>query len=115
MSNYYPELNERILEMAEGDDDFRIQLISAIYTGLLELKSVYLEASGEKDQVKIQQIRHKMKPTILMFDLDQLSESLRQGKGILETEGFGPAFDIHLSDFVLMVDSALVEVGRLKN
>jgi hypothetical protein len=50
-----------------------------------------------------------------MFDLDQLSESLRQGKSILETEGFGPAFDIHLSDFVLMVDSALVEVGRLKN
>jgi hypothetical protein len=115
MSNCYPELNERILEIAEGDDNFRIELISAIYMGLLELKSVYLEGAAQSDRIKIQQIRHKMKPTISMFDLDQLADALRLGKIILESEGFGPAFDSHLSDFVILVDSALVEVGRLKN
>lgn len=115
MNNYYPAMNDRILEMAEGDDDFRVELISAIYAGLLELKSVYLEGAAERDEVKIQQIRHKIKPTVSMFDLDQLSDSLQLGKKVLESEGFGAAFDSHLLTFVVLVDSALVEVGRLTN
>jgi hypothetical protein len=115
MSNCYPELNQRILEMAEGDDEFRVELTSAIYTGLLELQVVYVEACLVKDEVRIQQIRHKIKPTLSMFEFDRLADALHQGKEILESEGFGTAFDAHLQIFLRTVGEALAEVGRLKN
>lgn len=115
MSNCYPELNQRILEMAEGDDEFRVELTSAIYTGLLELQAVYAEAWLSRDEVKIQQIRHKIKPTLSMFEFDQLADALQQGKEILESEGFGAAFEAHFEVFLRNVGEALAEVGRLKN
>ena len=115
MNNIYPELSLRILEMADGDDDFRIELTAAIYTGLLELKSKYSEGRIEKDQEKIQQIRHKIKPTVAMFDFEPLAECLQQGKEILESEGFGDSFDEHFETFLQLVDLALVEVDLLKN
>ena len=115
MSNYYPELNQRILEMAEGDDEFRIELTSAIYNGLLELETKYTEGLVEKDEVKIQQIRHKIKPTLAMFEFDQLAESLMEGKAILEADGFGDACELHVQDFLEKVKAALVEVIRLNN
>ncbi|MBN7810824.1 hypothetical protein J0A68_07650 [Algoriphagus sp. H41] len=115
MSNIYPELGQRILEMAEGDDEFRVELTSAIYTGLLELKARYSEGTADRDEEKIQQIRHKIKPTVTMFEFDQLADSLQKGKEILDSEGFGDSFDSHFQLFLLLVDSALMEVGRLKN
>lgn len=115
MSNYYPELNQRILEMAEGDDEFRLELTSAIYNGLLELQSKYAEGIAAKDEVIIQQIRHKIKPTLSMFEFDQLAESLQEGKEILESEGFGPAFEVHFQGFLQKIEVALDEVGRLSN
>lgn len=115
MSNYYPELNQRILEMAEGDDEFRIELTSAIYNGLLELQAKYSEAISEKDEVKIQQIRHKIKPTLSMFEFDHLADSLSEGKVILESEGFGKAFEVHFQDLQKKIQVALVEVSRLNN
>ncbi|OOG73638.1 hypothetical protein [Algoriphagus sp. A40] len=115
MSIYYPELNQRILEMAEGDDEFRLELTSAIYNGLLELQKVYSVGRAEKNEVMIQQIRHKVKPTLAMFEFDQLSDSLQKGKMILEAEGFGEAFEIHYLDFLDKIKVALIEVSHLKN
>jgi hypothetical protein len=114
MSNYYPELNQRILEMSDGDDEFRMELTSAIYNGLLELKSNYAEGLKEKDEVIIQQIRHKLKPTLMMFEFENLTESLSEGKSILESEGFGPAFELHFQKFLKQVELAIGEVERLK-
>ena len=115
MSNIYPELNQRILEMAEGDDAFRIELTSAIYNGLVELQSKYGEGIEEKDEVKIQQIRHKIKPTLSMFEFSGLIECLNEGKAILESEGFGQAASVHFQDFLQKVKIAIAEVNRLKN
>ena len=53
MNNFYPELSQRILEMAEGDEEFRVELTSAILNGLIELKSVYGEGIMEKNEIKI--------------------------------------------------------------
>ena len=115
MSNFYPELNQRILEMAEGDDEFRMELTSAIYNGLLELEAKYSEGLQNRDEVKIQQIRHKVKPTLAMFEFDLLTASLQEGKIILETEGFGKSFEAHFHDFLEKVKVAVEEVNRLKN
>lgn len=113
MSNYYPELSQRILEMAEGDDDFRLELTTAIYSGLTELKSVYTLGFAEKNELKIQQIRHKIKPTLAMFEFDQLAETIQNGKEILESQGFGSAFESHFEVFLKLTDEALREVDRL--
>jgi hypothetical protein len=115
MSNFYPELNQRILEMAEGDDEFRIELTSAIHDGLMELQSKYGEGIQQKDEVKIQQIRHKIKPTLSMFEFDELIDCLNEGKIILETQGFGQAAVNHYQDFLQKVKIAIAEVNRLKD
>lgn len=114
MTSYYPELNQRILEMAEGDEEFRLELTSAIYNGLIELHSKYAEGFKEKDEVIIQQIRHKIKPTLMMFEFSGLTESLNEGKVILESQGFGFQFEQHFQDFLRQVEFALTEMDRLR-
>lgn len=113
MTQFYTELPQRIQEMAEGDEEFRIELTQAIYQGLLELKEKYSEGLQEHDMVKIQQIRHKVKPTLAMFDLDLLTDCLQRGKEILEAEGFDGDFKNHFEDFTKKVDQAILEVGSL--
>nr|WP_287937253.1 hypothetical protein [Algoriphagus sp.] len=113
MSNYYPELNQRILDMSDGDEEFREELTQAIYNGLVELKKVYAEGTVEKDLVKIQQIRHKLKPTLSMFEFDLLTETLQEGKELLETQGFDGKFALHFEDFLEKVDLAIQEVKKL--
>lgn len=113
MTQIYTELPKRISEMAEGDEDFKSELTQAIFNGLLELKEKYAEGLKDRDQVKIQQIRHKVKPTLSMFELEPLSISLQEGKEILESEGFSSKFQNHFQDFFTKVEQAIVEVGSL--
>ncbi|WP_026951723.1 hypothetical protein [Algoriphagus mannitolivorans] len=113
MTQIYTELPKRISEMAEGDEEFRSELTQAIFNGLLELKEKYAEGLKDQDMVMIQQIRHKVKPTLLMFDLEPLTISLQEGKEILETEGFSSKFQDHFHDFFNKVEQAIAEVGTL--
>ena len=113
MTQFYADLPLRIQEMAEGDEEFRIELTQAIYQGLLELKEKYVEGLQEHDMVKIQQIRHKVKPTLAMFDLVLLTDCLQHGKEILEAEGFNADFKDHFQDFSSKVDQAILEVKTL--
>lgn len=115
MNNCCTVLNQRILEISDGDDGFRIELTEAIYNGLLELKEQYAEGLSEKNDVKIQQIRHKVKPTLAMFEFDQLAEVLHAGKEILEAQGFGALFEAHFETFLRLIEEALSEVARLNN
>ncbi len=115
MNNTSPEMYQRILEVAEGDLEFEKKLIGAVYSGLVELRTVYVQGYEERNEVKIQQIRHKIKPTITMFDFRHLALALQSGKEILESEGFRASFDLHLQVFLLLIDQALEEVSTLKN
>ncbi len=114
MEQIYPELNLRILEMSEGDLDFQKQLTEAIYRGLVELKEKYIEGSAESDDEKIQQIRHKLKPTLSMFELTYLIEELQKGKEIIESEGFeGINFKSHFQRLMVNLDLAIARVYSL--
>lgn len=115
MNNFYPELNQRILEMSEGDEEFKMELTTAIYNGLVELEVKYSEGLADKDEVKIQQIRHKIKPTLMMFEFVELIDCLSKGKEILESEGFSASFEVHYHDFLEKVKLAVSEVLLLKN
>jgi hypothetical protein len=113
MTHIYTALPQRVLEMAEGDEEFRMELTNAIFKGLIELKEKYTEGLLHQDLVKIQQIRHKLKPTLSMFELDPLTQSLQEGKEILDNFGFSEKFQNHFLDFTQKVEQAIKEVGTL--
>ncbi|WP_296705032.1 hypothetical protein [Algoriphagus sp.] len=113
MIQLYPGLNNKILEIAEGDEDFRIELIQAIHNGLIELKAVYSKGHEEKDEVVIQQIRHKLKPTLVMFDFEDLVSEIQKGKVILESEGFTENYSTHVLELNRLLEGAICEVNLL--
>ncbi|MCS5489434.1 hypothetical protein [Algoriphagus limi] len=113
MSLIYPELSQRIEEMSEGDEEFKKELTQAIFAGLKELKQFYSDGMVQRDLEVIQQIRHKVKPTLGMFEFEDLANSLQNGKEILESVGFGSEFQTHYESFIKQVDRAIDEVKRL--
>lgn len=114
MEQIYPDLNLLISDMADGDKEFEKELTSAIHKGLLELKSVYSEGSSEKNEVKLQQIRHKIKPTLAMFELTQIVDELQTGKEIIESQGFeGSDFPSHYQKLQEKLDIAIKRVFDL--
>lgn len=113
MIQYYPQLSHKIAEMADGDPDFQVQLTTAITSGLKELSSKYEEGQRLKDEQVIQQIRHKAKPTLMMFGFDDLIEFLKEGKEILDQEGFGPAFEAHGIQVSQQVDRAIEQLHSI--
>ncbi|WP_192350102.1 hypothetical protein [Algoriphagus sp. Y33] len=114
MEQIYPELDQRICEISDGDKEFQKELTLAIYLGLLELKEKYTEGSIEKNDTKIQQIRHKLKPTLSMFELSHIITELQVGKNIIENEGFeGAAFEVHYRSLHKKLDQAIKRVYDL--
>lgn len=117
MSTNPPPVNfERVEEMAEGDADFRAELISALFKSLSELKEKYLEGAEKHDLEIISQIRHKVKPALALFEIQTVESIIQDGKHILQEEGFGDAFLEHLGQFLDAIDAAIdvvqAELGR---
>ncbi len=105
-----PPINySRIEELAEGDKDFKAELVFAIHTSLLDLKTQYLEGAKLQDDEIIQMIRHKIKPTLSLFDMEMLTETINKGKELIEKNGFDYKFFEHLEEFKEAVDHALEE------
>ncbi len=99
--NRIPPVNfDRIDEMAEEDIEFKNELVTAIYNSLIELKEKYLEGSEHEDIEIIQQIRHKVKPTLALFEIEKLNDVVQNGKTILEENGFKGPFLTHLEEFL---------------
>lgn len=113
MKQIYPELNLRILEMSEGDEEFQSELTHAIYNGLLDLQTKYKEGVTAKNEIIIQQIRHKLKPTLSMFEFEDLIEELQNGKEILESRGFNEDFDVHFTSLNTRLEAAIERVFLL--
>lgn len=113
MSLAYPELHAHILDLSEGDEQFKEELTKAIHAGLLELQVKYAEGAEKLDAVFIQQIRHKIKPTLVMFGFEDIADSLQLGKEILDSRGFVPEFFEHYQELESQVKVAVKEVGEL--
>lgn len=113
MTFLYPGLIKKITEVAEGDSEFQEELTVAIFLGLKELKKVYSEGCFEKSKDKIQKIRHKHWPTMILFDFQFIVHSLQEGKELLELRGFDEVFDKHFSQLMLHLEAAILEVEEL--
>lgn len=113
MSNSHPSLKSLIAEMVDNDLEFEKQLTNAIYNGLKELKEQYIIGATSKNEEVIKQIRHKSKPTLMMFEFEGIIGELQKGKELLESEGFQPVFDSHLKTLLYSIDEAIENVESL--
>jgi chemotaxis protein histidine kinase CheA len=106
--NKTPPVNfDKIQMMTEGDTDFRAELIAAIYASLVELKKTYIEGVSMEDINMIQEVRHKLKPSMELFEINPLNEILSEGKEILEAKGFGYEFTAHFKKFLNAVQDTI--------
>lgn len=107
MQNTPPVNFDKIDEMTAGDADFRAELVTAIFNSLLELRDTYIEGASSENEDIIQEIRHKVKPSLALFEVNVLNELLNEGKEIIEENGFGPEFLKHLDNFLDAVQDAI--------
>ena len=103
---------DRVEEMAEGDDDFRKELLRAIYTSIQELKIKYVEGLSSHNLEKLQQARHKIKPTLSLFELKKLNAILQEGKALVSAKGFED-LDLHQNQFREITDALLNDLEEV--
>ena len=103
---------DRVEEVAEGDKEFQSQLLLAIQTSLEDLKLRYLEGLASKDETILQQARHKIKPTLSLFELKRLSTVLKQGKTLGLSKG-ADKLEAHQKEFQAAIDDLLKELKRV--
>ena len=68
----------------------------------------------KKDGEIIHQIRHKVKPTLILFGFEDIIILLQEGKGILKSQGFGPQFELHVDLLNAQLNIALEELVKMK-
>jgi len=103
---------DRVEEMAEGDDDFRRELLRAIYTSIQEFKIKYVEGLSSHNLEKLQQARHKIKPTLSLFELKKLNTILQEGKAHVSAKGFED-LDLHQNQFREITDELLKDLEEV--
>ncbi|MEX2593282.1 MAG: hypothetical protein WD426_10940 [Anditalea sp.] len=104
----------RVEEMAEGDMEFRSQLLHAIYTSIQDLKKKYVEGLTLHNEEIIQQARHKIKPTLSLFELKKLNDILQEGKTLVSSKGFDE-LEIHQGKFLQAADELLNDLNKVLN
>ncbi|MFD2201185.1 hypothetical protein [Shivajiella indica] len=107
MQNTPPVNFDKIDEMTDGDADFKAELVSAIFNSLVELRDVYIQGASLENEDTIQEIRHKVKPSLALFEINELNELLNEGKELIEEKGFGPEFLQHLDRFLDVVQEVI--------
>lgn len=100
---------DKVEEMAEGDMDFKAELLQALYTSVQDLQTRYVEGLSSQNAEALQQARHKIKPTITLFQLKKIQSVLSEGKAIISTKGFA-ALGQHESKFTQVTDDLLREL-----
>jgi HPt (histidine-containing phosphotransfer) domain-containing protein len=101
---------QKVEEIVESDSDFRKQLLEAIILAAQELKEKYLRGIDEKDLERIKQARHKIKPTLGLFDLQKLSAVLGRGKQLFSDNGLHQELDWHKQELTDAIDDLVDEV-----
>lgn len=105
---------KKIEDMVEDDSDFRNQLLDAIQAAVEELRSTYIRGIEEKSLPTIKQARHKIKPTLGLFDLEKLAIIIGNGKRLMLEKGFGEGIEAHKKEFLEAANDVLNEVKNYK-
>ncbi|GGZ32671.1 hypothetical protein GCM10007049_27740 [Echinicola pacifica] len=101
---------DKVHEMAEGDQEFEVELLEAIASSVQELKERYAEAITNRDEKMMHQARHKVRPTVTIFELRKLSKVLENGRQLIETDASDMAFEEHRKEFIQVSNDLLSEI-----
>lgn len=104
----------KVEEMAEGDMEFKSELLNAIYTSIQDLKKKYVEGLTLQNEEIIQQARHKIKPTLSLFELKKLNDILQEGKALVSSGGFDE-LELHQGKFLQATDELLNDLNKVLN
>ena len=104
----------RVEEMAEGDMEFRSQLLNAIYSSIQDLKIKYVEGLSSHNEEIIQQARHKIKPTLSLFELNKLSSILQEGKKLISSDEI-EKLNAHQNRFLVAIEDLLEDLNVVIN
>jgi len=102
---------DKVQEMAEGDSAFKKELLQAIAASVKELKERYILGLKTKDAEILHQARHKVKPTITIFELRKLSYVLENGKKLMSTKGIDADLKDHYALFNEAVEDLLTDIN----
>lgn len=102
----------RVEEMAEGDVEFRSQLLNAIYSSIQDLKIKYVEGLSLHNEEIIQQARHKIKPTLSLFELNKLTSILQEGKKLVSSDE-SEKLHHHQNRFLQAIEDLLDELNEV--
>lgn len=102
----------KVEEMAEGDSGFRAELLQALYASIQDLQTKYVEGLSSHSEEALQQARHKIKPTVTLFELNKIHSVLLEGKAIVNGQGFA-ALGQHESQFIKVTDDLLRELEEV--
>lgn len=115
MNKQYKNIDfQKIDDMVEDDVDFRKQLLEAIEVALTELENSYVIGIKEKSLPVIKQARHKIKPTLRLFDLERLGVILGNGKRFMLDHGFGEGIEAHMKEFQEAVHAVQEELKEYR-
>ncbi|MEX2569191.1 MAG: hypothetical protein WD431_24820 [Cyclobacteriaceae bacterium] len=103
---------QKIEDMVEGDAEFRKQLLEAIIVAVRELEITYIKGIDGENLDWIKQARHKIKPTMGLFDLQNLAIILGQGKRMISENGFSKDLEHHKKEFLMATNEILEEVNQ---
>ncbi|WP_186757860.1 hypothetical protein [Echinicola salinicaeni] len=106
---------DKVHEMSEGDVAFEKELLHAISNSVKELKERYLQGLDKKDPEILHQARHKVKPTITIFELRKLSFVLENGRNLINTKGLNADLDNHYHLFEEAVNDLLADINSTIN
>jgi hypothetical protein len=100
----------KIDELVEGDKEFQNQLLDAIITAIKELEVTYMNALDQKCANTLRLARHKIKPTVGMFELNRLAVVLQEGKYLMAKNGIAEELEAHKHAFLQVTSDLLQEL-----
>ncbi|WP_229239661.1 hypothetical protein [Echinicola soli] len=104
---------DKVHEMSEGDMEFQKELLQAIASSVEELKDRYEEAMAQRDEDLLHQARHKVRPTVTIFELRNLSQVLDEGKQIIRHDELEEKINVHHEQFLKVIDELLREIHEM--
>ncbi|AGA79559.1 hypothetical protein Echvi_3336 [Echinicola vietnamensis DSM 17526] len=104
---------DKVHEMSEGDMEFQKELLQAIASSVEELRDRYEEGIEQRDEDLLHQARHKVKPTVTIFELRNLSQVLEEGKQIIRHDELEEKVNSHHEQFLKAVDELLREINEM--
>ncbi|WP_137403870.1 hypothetical protein [Echinicola rosea] len=106
---------DKVHEMSEGDLEFQKELLQAIASSVEELKDRYTEAMVQRDEDLLHQARHKVRPTVTIFELRNLSQVLDEGKQVIRHDESEDKVNDHHDQFLKAIDELLREIYEMSN